>query len=94
MTLTRGLKNLLVILLISHSLNGSAQSDTAKNGAAPKKAASYSGYTVDGRTSASVLAAKRSHSVSKEDETGLAVYSGLIAIGLIIFFVHTLSKKK
>lgn len=44
------------------------------------------GYSVDGRTSASVLSAKRSHSVKKEDEVGLAVFSGLIVIGAIGFF--------
>lgn len=44
------------------------------------------GYSVDGRTSASVLAAKRSHQVAKEDEVGLAVFSGLFAIAVIVFF--------
>lgn len=54
----------------------------------------YAGYDVDGRTSASVLAAKRSHSVSKNDETILAVFSGILAIGLIFFLVHILQKPK
>jgi hypothetical protein len=46
------------------------------------------GYEVDGRTSASVLAAKRAHSVDRRDEIGLAVYSGIFAIGLIVFFTQ------
>lgn len=52
------------------------------------------GYEVDGRTSASVLAAKRAHTPAKSDETGLAVYSGVFAIGLIIFFAQLLNSKK
>ncbi|ANE56148.1 MULTISPECIES: hypothetical protein [Methylomonas] len=52
------------------------------------------GYEVDGRTSASVLAAKRAHTPAKTEETGLAVYSGVFAIGLIIFFAQLLNDKK
>lgn len=52
------------------------------------------GYSVDGRTSASVLAAKRSHEVSKEDEIGLTVFSGLFVIALIGFFSQKLFEKK
>ncbi|TPQ26918.1 hypothetical protein [Methylomonas koyamae] len=52
------------------------------------------GYEVDGRTSASVLAAKRAHTPSTRDETGLAVYSGIFVIGLIIFFAQLLNAKK
>lgn len=105
MKLSNRLKSILAILLISHSLADSAQAAPAsasesasKNAAisnkAEKRSESYSGYTVDGRTSASVLTAKRSHAVSNQDETGLAIYSGLIVIGLIVFFVHALSQKK
>jgi hypothetical protein len=54
----------------------------------------YAGYELDGRTSASVLAAKRSHSVSKSDETVLATFSGSLVIGLIFFLVHILQKPK
>lgn len=53
-----------------------------------------SGYEVDGRTSASVLAAQRSHAVSKSDETGLAVGSGLMVIGMIVFLVKILTEKR
>lgn len=52
------------------------------------------GYSVDGRTSASVLAAKRSHEVAKEDEIGLSVFSGLFVIALIGFFAQKLFEKK
>lgn len=53
-----------------------------------KKAYEKPGYAVDGRTSASVLSAKRSHEVAKEDEIGLAVFSGLFVIAVIGFFSH------
>ena len=58
-----------------------------------KIATSKAGYSVDGRTSASVLAAKRSHQVAKEDEIGLAVFSGLIVIAVIGFFSQKLFEK-
>ncbi len=107
MKLTSDIKSVLAVLLISYSLTGLAQpgnadsasttaasetkSETAKNSGGSDK---YAGYSVDGRTSASVIAAKRSHAVSDEDERGLAVYSGLIVIGLIVFFVYALTKRK
>ena len=59
-----------------------------------KTANPYAGYDVDGRTSASVLAAKRSHAVSTNDENLLAVFSGILAIGMIVFLVHVLQKPK
>lgn len=59
-----------------------------------KTANRYAGYDVDGRTSASVLAAKRSHAVSTSDENRLAVFSGILAIGMIVFLVHILQKPK
>ena len=62
--------------------------------AQPASANRYAGYEVDGRTSASVLSAKRSHAVSKGDETILSVFSGILAIGLIVFLVHILRKPK
>ncbi len=107
MKLTSSLKNALAILLLSHALAGLAQpgntdpvNTTAASETKPDAAKSspgsdkYAGYSVDGRTSASVLAAKRSHTVSDEDERGLAVYSGLIVIGLIVFVVYALTKRK
>lgn len=54
----------------------------------------YAGYDVDGRASASVLAAKRSHAVSTTNENRLAVFSGLLAIGMIAFLVHIFQKPK
>ena len=59
-----------------------------------KKAYEKPGYAVDGRTSASVLSAKRSHEVAKEDEIGLAVFSGLFVIAIIGFFSHEWFKRK
>lgn len=54
----------------------------------------YSGYSVDGRTSASILSAKRSHEVAKEDEMGLVIFSGLFVIAVIGFFTHLFFEKK
>jgi hypothetical protein len=71
----------------------SQRSDTAAGKNAPRSA-TYSGYEVDGRTSASVLAAKRSHEVSNQDKNGLAIFSGIFVICLIVFFTRELSKKK
>lgn len=94
LSIRSSLKTLLAILLITYSLTGLAQANTADSGKPAQPSKSYSGYSVDGRTSASVITAKRSHTVATEDERGLAIYSGLIVIGLIVFFVHALSKKK
>lgn len=58
------------------------------------KAHAKSGYSVDGRTSASVLAAQRSHEASKEDEIGLSVFSGLFVIALIGVFAQKLFENK
>lgn len=67
---------------------------TSFGGEKSDKEHSKPGYSVDGRTSASVLAAKRSHEVSKEDEIGLSVFSGLFVIAVIGFFSQKLFEKK
>ncbi|WP_150049622.1 hypothetical protein [Methylomonas rhizoryzae] len=51
------------------------------------------GYAADGRTSASILAAKRSHQVADRDALGLSVFSGLIVIGLVAFWLPKLFDK-
>jgi len=51
------------------------------------------GYAADGRTSASVLAAARSHQVADEDAVGLSVFSGLIVIGVVAFLLPKLFEK-
>jgi len=56
----------------------------------PENSAKYTpktGYEIDASSSASMLVAKRSHSVSEQDQTGLAVFLGIIVIGVIIFFI-------
>ena len=58
------------------------------------RSAAYTGYEIDGRTSASVLAAKRSHEVSSRDKNGLAIFSGIFVIGLVVFFSQVFFKKK
>lgn len=74
---------LLAMLLLWPMFGAAGGADRAK-----------SGYEVDGRSSASVLAAQRSHQVSKSDETGLAVVSGLMAIGVIVFLVGIFTEKR
>jgi len=54
----------------------------------------WDSYKVDGSSSASKLVAKRSHSVSKQDETGLAIFLGIIVIGVIVFFLNPFGEKK
>jgi hypothetical protein len=75
-----------------------AESQTTATTTNQKKATKgnkpYSGYSVDGRTSASILSAKRSHEVAKEDEMGLAIFSGLIVIAVIGFLTHLFFEKK
>jgi hypothetical protein len=53
----------------------------------------WDAYKVDGSSSASKLVAKRSHSVSEQDETGLAIFLGIIVIGVIVFFLNPFSEK-
>lgn len=53
-----------------------------------RSSSSHPGYEVDGRTSASILSAKRSHAVSDQDKIGLGLYSGIIVIGVIVFFAR------
>jgi hypothetical protein len=67
----------------------SSQLNMRKQSSSPK-----SSYEMDGSTSASKLVAKRSHGVSKHDETGLAIFLGVIVIGVIVFFLKPFSKKK
>lgn len=77
----------LLICLAGIAHDVQAAENANKNTAKP-------GYSVDGRTSASVLAAKRSHEVAREDEVGLSVFSGLFAIAVIGFFTHQYFNKK
>jgi len=49
---------------------------------------------IDGSTSASQLRAKKSHHVSKANETILSVSLGLISIGIIVFFLKMLGNRK
>lgn len=89
-----GLKRLLLVFLATLSFVGVALAANDKPKSNPSYAIEKSakdpnskpGYSVDGRTSASVLAAKRSHQVAKKDEIGLSVFSGLFAIAVIGFF--------
>lgn len=47
--------------------------------------AKYEAYEIDGFTSASKLAAQRSHTVSGKDERNFAIFTGLVVIFIIIF---------
>ena len=70
------------------------ENDDNKPGQTVKEYSETPGYDIDGSTSASKLAAQRSHSVSKSDETGLAIFLGVIVIGLIVFFLKPFSDNK
>ncbi len=49
---------------------------------------------VDGTTSASQLRARKSHSVSKQDEIGLTVFFGLIILAVMVFFLKPFRARK
>lgn len=85
-----GLRHLILVLLASITIVTTpviAKENSADGNSKP-------GYSVDGRTSASVLAAKRSHEVAKEDKLGLSVFSGLFAIAIIGFFAKQYFDKR
>lgn len=65
----------------------------AETGLDKEHSAKYAGYQTDGRTSASVLSAKRSHSVSPQDELGLTLFSAFFVIGAIAFAANFLEKR-
>jgi hypothetical protein len=48
--------------------------------------ARYASYSIDGITSASKLAAQRSHTVAGKDERNFAIFTGITAILMIYFF--------
>jgi hypothetical protein len=48
--------------------------------------AKYAAYSVDGITSASKLAAQRSHTVAGKDERNFAIFTGITVIFMIYFF--------
>lgn len=49
---------------------------------------------IDGISAASKLRAKKSHSVSKQDEMGLTIFFGLIVLSVIAFFLKPFSERK
>lgn len=78
-------------ILIMLCLLLSSGSNYAESGAANRVA--RTGYEVDGRTSASVLAAQRSHAVSSQDQTLLSVFSGLLVIGGVVWLAKVIGGK-
>lgn len=48
--------------------------------------AKYAAYSVDGITSASKLAAQRSHTVAGKDERNFAIFTGITVILMVYFF--------
>jgi hypothetical protein len=102
-----GLKKIGVALLITGPLFGlQPQAANVKNSLSvteekiiaaedsTKPNEQWDSYKVDGSSSASKLVAKRSHSVSEQDETGLAIFLGVIAIGIILFFLNPFGEKR
>lgn len=54
----------------------------------------YSGYSADGRTSPSVLAAQRSHTPAGKDERNFSVFTGIAAILIIYFLIQIFYKRR
>jgi hypothetical protein len=50
--------------------------------------AKYAAYLVDGTTSASKLAAQRSHTVAGKDERNFAIFTGITAVLIVYFFTQ------
>ncbi len=89
-TLTVSLLILTVSFNVGSATNNAASERTEATASKTKDSAKYTpktGYEIDASSSASMLVAKRSHSVSEQDQTGLAVFLGIIVIGVIIFFI-------
>ena len=94
---------LLFIFLISPAAHlvvagepGSAQPSPVETTAKPYDARNgkYAGYSMDGVTSASKLAAQRSHTVAGEDERNFAVFTGIVVISIVIFVAQIILNKK
>ncbi|ESS72639.1 hypothetical protein MGMO_53c00980 [Methyloglobulus morosus KoM1] len=67
---------------INQRVNQSQIKSNSDESADPK----YAAYLVDGTTSASKLAAQRSHTVAGKDERNFAIFSGITAILIVYFF--------
>lgn len=53
----------------------------------------YAGYEVDAFSSASKLAAQRSHTPAGEDERNFAVFTGIVVILIVVFLSQILFKR-
>lgn len=53
----------------------------------------YAGYEVDAFSSASKLAAQRSHTPAGEDERNFAVFTGIVVVLVVVFLSQILFKK-
>jgi hypothetical protein len=67
---------------------------TAKPPEVTSKFDKYAGYSMDGWTSASKLAAQHSHTVAGNDERNFAVFSGVVAILMVVFVSQIILGKK
>lgn len=98
---------LFTIFLFVSPISGAVEKQTIKNkntstsvikitasGETYKAEKTKKNDSIDGSTSASQLRAKRSHAVSKEDETGLAILFGLIILSVIIVVLKPFSERK
>ena len=78
---------IMLCLLVSSGINHAESREAASTTVA------RTGYEVDGRSSASVLAAQRSHAVSSQDQTLLSVFSGLLVIGVVVWLAKVIGGK-
>ncbi len=84
----------LVVTGVAYSAAGNSNvtkiSSTTQNEAKPEANIDYDdkylGYKMDGVTSASKLAAQRSHTVAGKDERNFAIFTAITAIFIIYFF--------
>lgn len=80
------------VMTITYAKDGNAVSKNQLNKQAQFKSrnesedAKYAAYSVDGITSASKLAAQRSHTVAGKDERNFAIFTGITVILIVYFF--------
>ena len=78
------------------SERANSQANPVETTAKPYNAKSekYPGYSMDGVTSASKLAAQRSHTVAGEDERNFAIFTGVVMISIVVFVTQIVMNKK
>ena len=86
---------LFILLFMTVSPSGFTKESLILN-PHPTKSTTYTSQvkSIDGTTSASKLRAKKSHSVSEQDETKLTVFLGVLTLAMIVFLVRVMGDNK